>query len=185
MHLKLTAFFICICLSFAFCHAQEEMSLDDVIHTARNQSVEALQAKQAFISTYWAYRSYKASRLPSVYMYGNIMNFDRSLTLLQNPENGTLNYRLLIENFGNVDADVGDNVALSDLFDPVLSGVAVSLDGTTWTEGTQYTYNETTGQFNTVAGQITVPAATYTQDIVTGIWSITPGTAILTVTGTI
>ena len=35
------------------------MSLDDVIHTARNQSVEALQAKQAFISTYWAYRSYK------------------------------------------------------------------------------------------------------------------------------
>lgn len=68
------------------------MSLDDVIHTARNQSVEALQAKQAFISTYWAYRSYKASRLPSVYMYGNIMNFDRSLTLLQNPENGTLNY---------------------------------------------------------------------------------------------
>ena len=92
MHLKLTAFFICICLSFAFCHAQEEMSLDDVIHTARNQSVEALQAKQAFISTYWAYRSYKASRLPSVYMYGNIMNFDRSLTLLQNPENGTLNY---------------------------------------------------------------------------------------------
>ena len=92
MHLKLTAFFRCICLSFAFCHAQEEMSLDDVIHTARNQSVEALQAKQAFISTYWAYRSYKASRLPSVYMYGNIMNFDRSLTLLQNPENGTLNY---------------------------------------------------------------------------------------------
>ena len=92
MHLKLTAFFICICSSFALCHAQEELTLDNVICTARNQSVEALQAKQAFISTYWAYRSYKASRLPSVYMYGNIMNFDRSLTLLQNPENGTLNY---------------------------------------------------------------------------------------------
>ena len=90
MHLKLTALFICS--SFALCHAQEEMSLEEVIRTARTQSVEALQAKQAFISTYWAYRSYKASRLPSVYMYGNIMNFDRSLTLLQNPENGTLNY---------------------------------------------------------------------------------------------
>ncbi len=92
MHLKLTALFICICSSFALCHAQEEMSLDEVIRTARTQSVEALQAKQAFISTYWAYRSYKASRLPSVYMYGDIMNFDRSLTLLQNPDNGTLNY---------------------------------------------------------------------------------------------
>ena len=71
---------------------QHEMGLSEVIHTARNQSVEALEAKQAFISTYWAYRSYQASRLPSFYMYGNLMNFDRSLTLLQNPEDGTLNY---------------------------------------------------------------------------------------------
>ena len=68
------------------------MTLKDAVHTARTSSVEALEAKQAFISTYWAYRSYKASRLPSVYMYGNLMNFDRSLTLLQNPEDGSLNY---------------------------------------------------------------------------------------------
>ena len=72
--------------------AQNEMSLEEAIHIARHQSVEALEARQAFISTYWAYRSYKASRLPSFYLYGDIMNFDRSLTLLQNPENGTLNY---------------------------------------------------------------------------------------------
>ena len=32
---------------------QQEMGLSEVIHTARNQSVEALEAKQAFISTYW------------------------------------------------------------------------------------------------------------------------------------
>ena len=68
------------------------MNLSETIHIARNQSVEALEARQAFISTYWAYRSYKASRLPSFYMYGNMMNFDRSLTLLQNPDDGTLNY---------------------------------------------------------------------------------------------
>ena len=72
--------------------AQQAMTLDQAIHTARHQSVEALEARQAFISTYWAYRSYKASRLPSFYLYGDIMNFDRSLTLLQNPEDGTLNY---------------------------------------------------------------------------------------------
>ena len=68
------------------------MTLSQAIHTARNQSVEALAARQSFISTYWAYRSYKASRLPSFYMYGNLMNFDRSLTLLQNPEDGSLKY---------------------------------------------------------------------------------------------
>jgi len=72
--------------------AQERMSLTDAIHTARNQSVESLEARQAFISTYWAYRSYKASRLPSFYLNGDIMNFDRSLTLLQSPEDGSLKY---------------------------------------------------------------------------------------------
>ena len=72
--------------------SQQTMNLSETIHAARNQSVEALEARQAFISTYWAYRSYQASRLPSFYMYGNLMNFDRSLTLLQNPEDGTLNY---------------------------------------------------------------------------------------------
>ena len=72
--------------------AQQTMNLTETIHAARNQSVEALEARQAFISTYWAYRSYKASRLPSFYLYGDIMNFDRSLTLLQNYEDGSLNY---------------------------------------------------------------------------------------------
>ena len=72
--------------------AQKNMTLSEAIYTARNQSVAALEARQAFISTYWAYRSYKASRLPSFYLYGDIMHFDRSLTLLQNPQDGTLNY---------------------------------------------------------------------------------------------
>ena len=79
-------------LSSVTLHGQQTLSLSETIHIARNQSVEALEARQAFVSTYWAYRSYKASRLPSVYMYGNLMNFDRSLTLLQNPDDGTLNY---------------------------------------------------------------------------------------------
>jgi hypothetical protein len=89
------------------------------------------------------------------------------------------------DNYGNVATTATDNVALSDLFDPILSGVTVSLDGTAWTEGVQYNYDETTGQFNTVPGQIIIPAATYTQDPVTGVWSTIPGTVVLTVTGTV
>lgn len=100
-------------------------------------------------------------------------------------ENGVLTYRFVIDNYGNEAAVATDNVALSDVFDPILSGITVSLDGTTWTEGVQYTYDEVTGQFNTVAGQITVPAATYTQDPISGVWSTTPGSVVLTVTGTI
>ncbi len=87
-----TAIIFLTILSTLSLRGQQTMNLSETIHAARNQSVEALEARQAFISTYWAYRSYKASRLPSFYMYGNLMNFDRSLTLLQNPEDGTLNY---------------------------------------------------------------------------------------------
>ena len=50
-------------------------------------------------------------------------------------------------------------------------------------EGVEYTYNELTGDFATVASQITVPAATYEQDTVTGEWIITPGVSGLVVSG--
>ena len=89
---KLSITAIIILFSLGTSRGQAEFTLSEAIHTARTQSVEALQARQSFISVYWAYRSYKASRLPSIYMYGDIMNFDRSLTLLQNPDDGTLKY---------------------------------------------------------------------------------------------
>lgn len=48
-----------------------------------------------------------------------------------------------------------------------------------------YTYSEVTGEFATIPSQITVPAATYTQDPVTGEWIVEPGVGVLTVTGTV
>ena len=113
------------------------------------------------------------------------LRITKSLEPVPVAENGTLTYRFVIENFGNTDAEATDNVALSDLFDPILTGVTANLDGVTWTVGTQYTYDEATGQFNTVPGQITVPAATYAQDVTTGVWTVTPGTTVLTVAGTV
>ena len=113
------------------------------------------------------------------------LRITKSLEPVPVSENGVLTYRFAIDNYGNVAAVATDNVALSDLFDPILTGITVSLEGTTWTAGVQYNYNEATGQFNTVPGQITVPAATYTQDPVTGVWSVMPGTVVLTVTGTV
>ena len=70
----------------------QPLTLSEAISYARGQSVEALEAKQAVISTYWQWRSYKASRLPSLYLYGNLMNYDRSLTLLQSPDDGAMRY---------------------------------------------------------------------------------------------
>ena len=63
--------------------------------------------------------------------------------------------------------------------------MTVTFNGAVWTEGVQYNYNEATGLFTTVPGQILVPAATYVQNPVTGVYTATPGIATLIVTGTI
>ena len=60
----------------------------------------------------------------------------------------------------------------------------VTLNGAPLALGTGYTYDETTGQFATVPGVITVPAATFTQDP-TGAYTAAPGLTTLIVTGTI
>ena len=100
-------------------------------------------------------------------------------------ENGIVTYTFQIRNNGNTPADATANVTLTDTFLPVLSGLTVLLDGVSLTEGTGYTYAVTEGDFATVPGVITVPAATYTQDPVSGVWSVTPGVTTLTVSGTI
>lgn len=97
--------------------------------------------------------------------------------------NGTVTYTFTIRNFGNTAATAADNVAVTDTFDPALSGLTVTLDGTVWTAPANYTY--TNNLFASVPGQITVPAATYTQSAETGAWTITPGTVVLRVTGTL
>ena len=100
-------------------------------------------------------------------------------------ENGTLTYTFVIENLGNTPAVATDNLTVTDTFSPILGNLAVTLDGVALTEPADYTYNAATGEFATVAGRITVPAATYTTDPVTGAVTVTPGVAVLRVSGTV
>lgn len=100
-------------------------------------------------------------------------------------ENGRLTYTFIIQNFGNTDADADDNVTLRDVFDPKLSNIAVKFNGTAWCQGTNFNYNASTGVLETVPGEITVPAATCTQDPNTGVWSVNPGVSELVVSGSI
>lgn len=99
-------------------------------------------------------------------------------------ENGQLTYTFVIENAGNTAAVEADSVVLTDTFDPVLKNITVTFNGTAWAAGTHYTYDEATGVFATLPGQITVPAAQYAQNE-NGTWMTTPGTAELVITGTV
>ena len=100
-------------------------------------------------------------------------------------DNGQLTYTLIVQNLGNTPIVATDGVIVSDVFNPILSDITVTLDGVTLAEGTGYTYNETTGEFATTDGTVTVPAATYTQDAATGAITTTPGVAVITITGTV
>ena len=90
--MKLSSFLIPILVLIAYDGIGQEVDMSNAICIAREQSVEAKEARQSFISIYWAYRSYKASRLPSFNLYGGLMNFDRSLTLMQSYEDGSFQY---------------------------------------------------------------------------------------------
>lgn len=114
-----------------------------------------------------------------------MLTITKSISPSQVVDNDRVTYTFLIQNTGNEAVVATDNAAISDTFDPILTDLAVTFNGTAWTEGVQYNYNPATGLFTTVPGQITVPAATYTQDPITGAYTLTPGVVTLTVTGTI
>ena len=68
------------------------LTLDDAIYAAQNQSIAAMVAKYTFLSAYWSFRSFQASRLPSLNLTGEVLSFDRSLRLLQDYDTGEMRY---------------------------------------------------------------------------------------------
>lgn len=94
-------------------------------------------------------------------------------------------YTFIIQNAGNTAVVATDDLIVSDTFNPILTSITVSLNGELLNEGTQYAYNEQTGEFTTIGGAIPVPAATFTRDSETGVVTTTPGVAVLTITGII
>lgn len=109
----------------------------------------------------------------------------KSLSPTTITENSRLTYSFIIQNYGNAEADAADNAVITDTFDPVLSDLAVTFNGTPWTEGVNYTYDAGTGAFRTLNGQMTVPAATFEQNPDTGVWNTDPGVSTLVISGTV
>ena len=113
------------------------------------------------------------------------LNIIKTIDPVNVTQNSRVTYTFRIQNTGNTAVTAADNAVIRDVFNPILSDIAVTFNSAAWTATTNYTYNTATGLFETVAGQITVPAATYTQDAATGVVTVTPGESVLTVTGTI
>ena len=114
-----------------------------------------------------------------------LLTITKSVSPVPVTEKGTLTYTFQIENEGNIPADEATAVVVTDTFDPRLSNLTAVFNGKTLVLGEDYTYDETTGEFATVAGRITVPAATFVVDPTTGARSINPGVSTLIISGTI
>ncbi|MBQ1279063.1 MAG: DUF11 domain-containing protein [Clostridia bacterium] len=99
-------------------------------------------------------------------------------------ENGQLTYTFTIQNFGNAPVTEETGAVLTDTFDPALDLVSVTFNGTEWSAPLNYNYVATDGLFTTVAGAITVDAATYTQNP-DGSYTVTPGVSTLVIVGNI
>ncbi|MEN8122718.1 MAG: TolC family protein, partial [Bacteroidota bacterium] len=67
------------------------LSLEDVLKLAKDQSLDALIAKNSFRSSYWAHRSYKAMFLPSLNMDATIPDLNRSISQITMPD-GTIDF---------------------------------------------------------------------------------------------
>lgn len=116
---------------------------------------------------------------------GAELSITKSISPSQVVDNDRVTYTFVITNTGNEAVTATDNAIITDTFDPVLSNLVVTLDSVQLIQDTQYTYDETTGLFETNTGVITVPAATYTQNPQTGEYTLVPGITTLVITGTI
>lgn len=112
------------------------------------------------------------------------LDISKSLNPAVVPENGTVTYTFTILNNGSEPADASDNVIFRDVFNPVLDISSVTFNGTPWTRNTEYSYTND-GTFTSLNGNITVPAAAYTQNPDTGAWVVNPGVSTLVITGSI
>lgn len=96
-------------------------------------------------------------------------------------DNQTATFTFIIDNYGNT---ASTDVVFTDTFNPILSNVVVTNDGNLLILNTDYTYNVVSGLLTILAGHLTVPAASYSQDD-DGVVTTTPGSTTVVVTGNV
>ena len=94
MKIKQICIVSCLCGIWINTKAQiMELTLDRVIAIAQDSSIQAFKAKNVYMSSYWAYRSFKAARLPSLMLDMTPMQYNRDFTSRYDSENDLDVYR--------------------------------------------------------------------------------------------
>jgi len=106
----------------------------------------------------------------------------KSMTPSAVVDDSTITYNFTIYNYGNTEAT---DIVLTDNFNPAPTNITVTVDGEI-VDPSDYTYENNTLTLPTGTDlSLSLPAATSTQNPVTGEVTITPSTLNITVTGTL
>lgn len=88
------------------------LTLEQVINLARKQSPDAVLAKHKFRSSYWQFRSFKATHLPSVSLNANLLNLNDAITSITQPD-GSEQFHHIQNNSTGLGLSVNQNIALT------------------------------------------------------------------------
>lgn len=88
------------------------ISLESAIRRAANQSVDAVVAKNEYVSSYWEYRTYKAELLPEVTFNGTLPYYSKSYNPYQNADGL---YTYVSNDYSQIDAglSITQNIPLT------------------------------------------------------------------------
>ncbi len=92
MRINLIAF-VLVLVSLASAAQNRTLTLDQAIGLACDSSLSAYSAKNTYLTNYWAFRSYKAARLPSLNLSLVPLEYERSFTSRYDSETNRDEYR--------------------------------------------------------------------------------------------
>ena len=90
----------------------EELTFDEVILLARQQSPDAIMAKHRFRANYWQYRTYKADYLPNLSLGATFPEYSRAIKKYQNAD-GTYTYVEDNVNYSTLNLNLRQNVGFT------------------------------------------------------------------------
>ncbi len=90
----------------------KQLTLQEVIDLAKDQSLQAIMAKHRYRGSYWEYRAYVAKYLPNLTLQTSFPEFNRSLSSYQTPNGDYITVNNFVNNT-SVDLNISQNIGLT------------------------------------------------------------------------
>ncbi len=94
----------------AWGQTKQKLSLQQSIEIATDSSLQAFRVKNLYLTNYWAYRSFKAARLPSLNLNMTPLQYNREFTKRYDPDNNIDIYRVQQSVYSSGNVSINQNL---------------------------------------------------------------------------